>query len=71
MSRRTELEQDEPLYLAGDRVRPGVYRRIDGHIEVVLENEDFLPASLDGRVACYRRVYGTWEESEHTAVSAL
>jgi hypothetical protein len=44
------------LYLAGERVPPGVYREISSRREVRLEREDYLPASLDGRVACYQRM---------------
>jgi hypothetical protein len=50
----------EDLFLAGEKVRPGVYRQIGGEREVRLEREDILPASLDGRVACYMRVHPTW-----------
>lgn len=42
-----------PIYLAGQRVIPGRYRQLETGREVVLEHEDRLPASLDGRVACY------------------
>ncbi|HLK59217.1 MAG TPA: hypothetical protein VKU00_21835 [Chthonomonadaceae bacterium] len=60
MWHRTEHETvGEELFLAGERVRPGTYRQIGGNREILIENEDVLPASLDGRVACYMRVY-TW-----------
>ncbi|CEK16065.1 hypothetical protein CP488_01380 [Chthonomonas calidirosea] len=52
-----EREEFHDLYLAGERVMPGLYRQVNGKREVWLEQEDVLPASLDGRVACYRRVY--------------
>ncbi|CCW35408.1 hypothetical protein CTKA_02508 [Chthonomonas calidirosea] len=42
-----------PIYLAGQRVMPGRYRQLETGREVVLEHEDRLPASLDGRIACY------------------
>ncbi|MCW3055780.1 MAG: hypothetical protein JWN14_4950, partial [Chthonomonadales bacterium] len=32
----------EDLFLAGEKVRPGVYRQIGGDREVKLEREDFL-----------------------------
>jgi hypothetical protein len=48
------------LYLAGERVPPGIYRQVGGTREVHLETEDYLPASLDGRIACYERVLYTW-----------
>ncbi len=43
----------EALYLAGQLVRPGVYREVESRREIELNAEDFLPASLDGRVAAY------------------
>lgn len=62
MLQRSEHElSDEEFYLAGQKVLPGLYRQIGGGgREVRLEKEDFLPASLDGRVACYMRVNNTW-----------
>ena len=58
----------DELYLAGEKVPSGVYRQIGGNREVRLEKEDFLPASLDGRVACYMRVNMTWEQlRQHVA----
>jgi hypothetical protein len=44
------------LYLAGERVPPGIYREIGNRREVCFEVEDILPATLDGRVACYELV---------------
>ena len=44
------------LYLAGEVVPPGEYRAISGGRYVVLKTAGMLPASLDGHVACYRRV---------------
>ncbi len=52
ISRQTDGE----IYLAGERVPAGNYRQIEGDREVRLAREDFLPGSLDGRVACYERV---------------
>lgn len=46
----------EVLFLAGTKAPPGRYRQIDGRREVILEKEDYLPASLDGQVACYLQV---------------
>ncbi len=49
------------LFLAGERVPSGVYKQVGGGgREVELGQEDFLPASLDGRVACYMRVNRLW-----------
>lgn len=55
---------DGELFVAGQLVAPGVYRRSGSRREVVLEKPDFLPASLDGKVACYTRVSGRWGEHE-------
>ena len=52
---------EEGVHLAGSRVPAGRYVRADiawGRM-LVLEREDWLPASLDGRVAQYRRVPST------------
>ena len=71
MWQRTEHEIGEELFLAGEKVRPGVYRQVGGGREVMLDKEDFLPASLDGRVACYLRVHSTWAQmSQHAVVKA-
>lgn len=53
---------DEKLYLAGERVSEGLYQQIGSGREVRFEHEDVLPASLDGRVACYRRVCNRWSQ---------
>jgi hypothetical protein len=55
-------QEDVPgaIFLAGERVAPGVYRRLDTGRDLVLECEDYLPASLDGRVASYARVETLW-----------
>lgn len=54
----------EELFLAGEKVLPGLYRQIGSRREVRLDKEDYLPASLDGRVACYMRVRNTWGQIE-------
>ncbi len=56
----------DELFLAGERVPSGVYKQIGGDREVKLDHEDFLPASLDGRVACYMRVSGVWGGLDQT-----
>ena len=68
MRSHRERELEEELFLAGERVRPGTYRQIGGIRQVKLEQDDFLPASLDGRVACYMRVQDTWEQLSNRAV---
>ncbi len=52
----------DELFLAGERVPSGTYKQIGGGREIHLDHEDFLPASLDGRVACYMRVNNTWSQ---------
>jgi hypothetical protein len=54
--RRPIAANASPLYVAGQRVAAGVYRRQDGRVELRLDKEDVLPASLDGRVSVYERV---------------
>ncbi len=71
MRPQRERELDDELFLAGERVRPGTYRQLGGVRMVRLDEDDFLPASLDGRVACYMRVQNTWEQiSRHAVVKA-
>jgi len=55
---------DGELFVAGQPVEPGVYRQSGSRREVVLDEPDFLPASLDGKVACYTRVSGRWGDHE-------
>lgn len=62
MWQTVQQESSEEVFVAGERVRPGIYRQIGSRREVQLETEDTLPASLDGRVACYERVRGTWAQ---------
>ena len=61
-------ESDEELFLAGEKVRPGFYRQLGGAREIQLDQEDFLPASLDGKVACYMRVHLPWGQMSQQAV---
>ncbi|HZT41011.1 MAG TPA: hypothetical protein VFA07_02420 [Chthonomonadaceae bacterium] len=61
MEQRIESEWEE-LFLAGEKVQPGLYRQLGSGREVRLEEEDVLPASFDGRVACYMRVQNTWSQ---------
>ena len=53
----------DELFLAGEKVPSGTYRQIGNGREVSLEKEDVLPASLDGRVACYMRIHSRWGEA--------
>jgi hypothetical protein len=55
----------DEIYLAGERVPAGLYKQIGARREVRLIHEDLLPASCDGRVACYYRLL-RWDEGEHT-----
>ena len=67
MWQQNESEIGNEFYLAGEKVRPGLYRQIGGGREIRFDKEDILPASLDGRVACYMRVY-TWAQLSAQAV---
>lgn len=49
-------EAGNELYLAGEQAPPGVYQQVGSRRSVILHCEGHLPASLDGRVACYERV---------------
>ena len=55
MHDRACVESENTLYLAGERVAAGFYRQLDVKVTIHLEQDDFLPASLDGHVACYVR----------------
>lgn len=55
----SELIADE-LFLAGERVPSGLYREIETGYEIQLDEEDSLPASLDGHIAAYTCVRYTW-----------
>jgi hypothetical protein len=52
------------LYLAGERVPAGTYREVDTGHEIHLDTEDYLPASLDGRVAAYTCLLYTWGQEQ-------
>ncbi len=56
----------DEIFLAGEIVAPGLYRQIGGMREIAVDRHDYLPASLDGRVACYRRI----SRSERVAIGA-
>jgi len=57
------------LYLAGERVMPGLYQQLDSNRVVALDFEGFLPASLDGRVACFVREQRPWGQMQHSSRS--
>jgi hypothetical protein len=61
MTCRLETEDGE-IYLAGVPVAPGIYREIETGRRICLHGEDRLPASLDGRVACYERLRASLSE---------
>ena len=50
------------FYLAGERAPAGLYRDTESGRQVTLTREDYLPGSLDGRVACYSRLRFTWSQ---------
>src|SRR5690242_5848067 len=55
----------DELYVAGEIVPAGVYRRVGTDVLLRLDRSDRLPATLDGRVACYV-IERTW--SGHAVV---
>ena len=57
------------FYLAGTLAPAGLYQLVGTNIKILLTEEDYLPASLDGRVACYETVRFTWHQLQHTAES--
>jgi hypothetical protein len=70
MWQKNQLEMnEEELFLAGEKVRPGIYRQLESAREIRLDKEDILPASLDGRVACYMRIRSTWAEQKSTVAA--
>lgn len=44
------------LYLPGTPAPAGLYRLVGTNIKILLKKEGSLPASLDGRMACYEPV---------------
>ena len=73
MRRRHSAEpHTDEVFLAGQRVQPGIYRDLYSRREVYIEHEDYLPASLDGRIACYVPVRHMWgnnaDAQSHTGV---
>jgi hypothetical protein len=54
----------DELYIAGQRAPSGRYREVGTGREVILDEQDILPASLDGRVAAYICVQYTWGQHQ-------
>lgn len=55
MEKHTFDALEEDVYLAAERVPSGIYQEIESLRQVILQEDGFLPASLNGRVACYQR----------------
>ncbi len=53
---------DDTIYCAGEKAPAGRYVEIETRREILMDIEDFLPASLDGRVAVYRPKPLSWAE---------
>jgi hypothetical protein len=62
---RAASDEMEGLYFAGQRVPAGTYRELGSFRTVCLEFEDFLPASLNGRVAVYENRPTTFAEMQN------
>lgn len=59
---RPESDQfADELFLAGERVPRGTYKQLGSNRCLVLDQDDTLPATMDGRVACYVRMDHAWE----------
>ena len=48
-------------HLAGERVPRGTYKQLGSDRTLILEHDEVLPATMDGRVACYVRIDHAWE----------
>ena len=61
----------ESIYLAGELAPAGLYQRIGTSHTIRLIHQDYLPATLDGRVACYARLHSLWSErsKQETGIS--
>jgi hypothetical protein len=59
----TQPENDQftkELFLTGELVRSGMYKQIGIERSIHLDKDDVLPASQDGRIACYMRIENSW-----------
>lgn len=52
----------DEYYLAGMIVPAGLYRLVGTNVRIFIEEGNHLPASLDGRVACYEPIRSTWHQ---------
>jgi hypothetical protein len=66
----TLVRRDMETFVAGDWVAPGAYQQMDSLRIVRLDQAGHLPASLDGRVAVYRRARLTWGQIQSVSASA-
>jgi hypothetical protein len=67
MSNHSVRDTDtESIYLAGELAPAGLYQRIGSTHTVRLIVQDYLPATLDGRVACYARVHSLWSDQSES-----
>lgn len=70
MWQRPENDQFvEEVFLAGELVSPGLYKQLGSGKVIRLYKEDVLPASCDGRVACYVRVRNLWSQIQAMQMS--
>ncbi len=61
MDWRLEWDESE-IFSPGAEVPAGVYRQCGNGREVILREDGYLPASLDGRVAAFHRPHPKWAE---------
>ncbi len=49
-------QYSDRLYLAGEIAPAGIYRQMGTNRQITLDRDNYLPASMDGQVACYSKV---------------
>ncbi len=62
------LESQERMFYAGQLVSPGTYQQLETHRIIQLDKTDYLPGSLDGRVATYALISSYWTPSLQSSV---
>jgi hypothetical protein len=55
--------------LPGELAKSGTYRELNSGRIIVLDKDELLPSSLDGRVACYIRIPPVWGRLATTGLS--
>ena len=58
----SQQEDTDSIFLAGELAPAGLYQRLGTSHTLRLAEQDYLPATFDGRVACYVRIHPQWSE---------